>query len=327
MKKKKVVIVGGGTGTYTVTNVLKAHDYEITKIVTVFDSGGSTGRLRDEFGFLPVGDLRQSLAALANENGHSWIKELLLYRFEKGNGLQGHNLGNLILTALQDMTGSTPKALEIASKIFRLQGDIYPVTTGDSELITFYEDGTKVVGEHELDEVKNGGKKIKKITLTNQCNIYSKAKEALLTADYIIFGPGDLYASILPNLIVTGAKKSIQKSSAKKVYITNLMTRYTQTHHFTAADHLVEIEKYAGSYMDYVLVNSGSIHPEIEKKYASFQEYPVIDDLKKMAPRKIIRGDYASSVKVQRQKGDKLPRSLMRHDQAKLAKALLEILK
>src|SRR5690606_19809300 len=100
------------------------------------------GRLRDEFGFLPVGDLRQSLAALATENGHSWIKELLLYRFSKGNGLEGHNLGNLILTALQDMTGSTPKALEIAAKIFRLKGDIYPVTTGDSELLTQYEDGS-----------------------------------------------------------------------------------------------------------------------------------------------------------------------------------------
>jgi len=323
---KKIVIVGGGTGTYAVTNVLIGHQYDVTKIVTVFDSGGSTGRLRDEFGFLPIGDLRQSLAALATDNGQSWIRDLLLYRFEKGQGLEGHNLGNLILTALQDMTGSTPKALEIASSIFRLKGTIYPVTTGDSQLITTYEDGSQVKSEHELDEMKNGGKRIKKISLSQNCEIYSKAKEALMTADFIIFGPGDLYASILPNLIVGGIKETLQASQAKLIYITNLMTRYTQTHGFSAMDHISEVEKYAGKYMDYVFVNSGEISPEISQKYEKFHEFPVKDDLKNVSTRTIIRGDFASSVEVAKSKADELPRSLMRHDQAKLAKALLEIL-
>lgn len=324
--KKKVVIVGGGTGTYVVTSILKSLDFELTKLVTVFDSGGSTGRLRDEFGFLPVGDLRQSLAALASENGQSWIRDLLLYRFEKGEGLAGHNLGNLILTALQDMTGSTPKALEIASKIFRLTGQIYPITTGNSQLVTFYKDGSKAIGEHELDDMKNARKPIDHIDLTHSCELYAKAKEALLQADYIILGPGDLYASILPNLVVDGAGQALQQSQAKCIYIVNLMTRATQTDGFTAGDHVREIERYAQRYMDYVIVNSGTISQPIAEKYAKSDEYPVVDDLGAGGPQTIIRSDFASSIEVQKQSSDVVPRSLMRHDQAKLTKALLNIL-
>jgi uncharacterized cofD-like protein len=324
---KNVVIVGGGTGTFAVTQVLKEHDFDLTKIVTVFDDGGSTGRLRDEFGFLPVGDLRQSLAALAKDNGETWIRDLLLYRFSKGEGLEGHNLGNLILTSLQDMTGSTPKALEIAAKIFRLKGAIYPITTNHSKLVTTYADGSSVIGEHELDVMETGGRRITKLSLTKKCKIYAKAKEALLTADYIIFGPGDLYASILPNLLVDEIKPVLAASQAQLIYIVNLMTRYTQTHNYTAQEHVHEMEAYAGKYMDYVLVNTGSIAPAIEKKYAKYNEFPVVNDLQGMKPRSIIRGDFASSVKLKRQKGDTLPRALMRHDQAKLAKALLSILK
>ena len=143
---KKVVVIGGGTGTSMVLSSLKEHDgIDLSAIVSVADSGGSTGRLRDEFGFQPVGDLRQALAAFAEKD---WIKNLLLYRFNKGHGLEGHNLGNLVLTALQDMTGSTAKAIEVASKIFRLQGHIYPITTKPVNLVIEYSDGTVEIGEH-----------------------------------------------------------------------------------------------------------------------------------------------------------------------------------
>lgn len=324
---KNVVIVGGGTGTYVVTNLLKnKEDLFITKVVTAFDNGGSSGRLRDEFGFIPVGDLRQSLAALAKENGQSWIRDVLLYRFQKGEGLVGHNLGNLILTALQDMTGSTPQALEIAAKIFRLKGRIYPVTTGHSELVTLYKDGSQITGEHELDEPRNGGKPIKKIKLSKPCKMYSKAQEAIKEADYIIFGPGDLYSSILPNLIVSGAKEVFADTSAKLIYVVNLMTRYTQTHGMSAQDHVNEMETYVGKPMNYVIVNSGQIKPSMKKRYAESQEYPVIDDLLKTNHTQIIRGDFASTVPVKKHPSDVLPRSLMRHDQQALGKALLNIL-
>lgn len=324
---KKVVIIGGGTGTFVVTRILKDYDLQLTKIVSVFDSGGSTGRLKDEFGFLPVGDLRQSLAALAAENGQAWVQQLLLYRFEKGNGLKGHNLGNLILIALQDMTGSTPKALEIAAKIFRLTGKIYPVTTDQSELIAEYEDGQIVSSEHELDDMENGGKRITNISLSSDCQLYEKAEQALLEADYIIFGPGDVYASILPNLIVRGMPETLKRSAGKCIYIVNLMTRYTQTHGYTATDHLAAIEKYAQKPMDYVLVNTAPIASEIEQAYAESGEYPVKDDLQTREGQTILRGDFASTTKIKKNDSDVVPRSLMRHNQQKLAEALLTLIK
>lgn len=323
---KKVVIIGGGSGPFVVTKVLKDFDLELSKIVTVFDSGGSTARLKDEFGFLPVGDLRQSLAALASDNGNAWVQKLLLYRFDKGDGLKGHNLGNLILTALQDMTGSTPRALEVAAKSFRLKGKIYPVTTDKSELIAELEDGETLVGEHLLDDMSKGGRRIKKIRLSQPCKLYPKAEQAIVEADYIILGPGDLYASIFPNLVVEGMVEALAQSHAKFIYISNLMTRFTQTHGYTAKDHLAEVERYAMRKMDFVLVNTGEIDPEVEKHYSGQKEFPVVDDLGEDQGRNIVRGDFASSVKVEQQVSDSVPRALMRHDKKKLAQALLEIL-
>lgn len=327
-KNKNVTIIGGGSGTYVVTQGLKDFDhYNLTKIVTVFDSGGSSARLRDEFGFLPVGDLRQSLASIAQENHQSWIRELLLYRFNKGHGLKGHNLGNLILTALQDMTGSTPEALKVATKIFRLKGKVLPIATKNVDLLITYNDGSQLIGEDFLDDPKYGGKKITKLNLTKPCNIHSPSKQAILDSDYIIIGPGDIYGSLVPNFLVHGFKGAIKSTKAKIIYIVNLMTRYTQTHNFKATDHIDIIEKYLGSPLDYVLVNHGPINPAIAKKYATYHEFPVLDDLPVDHHSKVIRGNFASSVEVKKQPGDKLARALMRHDRDKLLQALIRILK
>ena len=324
---KKVVIVGGGTGTYAVTQTVRTIGADITKIVTMFDSGGSTRRLMDEFGFLPVGDLRQNLAALAHENGQSWIRDLLLYRFSKGKGLEGHNLGNLILTALQDMTGSTPKALEVASKIFRLEGTVLPVSEQYANLRVVYRDGSAITGEHKLDDAKRGGREIKKVTLTKRCHVYKKSKQAIEEADYIIIGPGDLYASIVPNFLVSGVKAAFSRTNAKLIYITNLMTRYTQTHNFTAQDHLNEIEKYLDKTVDIVLVNSGEIEPGMKKRYAKYKEFPVENNLEQRPGLEIIHQDFASSLQIKKKKGDKTPRAFMRHDATKLQKVLAKVLK
>lgn len=323
----KIAIIGGGTGTYVVTSGLKNHDFDLVKLVAVFDTGGSTGRLRDQFGFLPVGDLRQSLAALAQENHNAWIRDLLLYRFDKGQGLKGHNLGNLILTALQDLTGSTPKALEIATQIFRLKGQVLPITTTSTNLKITYDDSTSLIGEHQLDEPQNGGKKITNIELTKPCSIHPPASRAILEADYIIIGPGDLYASLLPNFIVSGATQAIKKTQAKLIYVVNLMTRYTQSHNLSAQDHVNLIQKYLGKNLDYVIINNGAIPPQIAKLYSLQHEYPVIDDLSDNSSYKIIRSDLASQTVVKKSKSDHLPRALIRHDQDKLTHILLKILK
>jgi uncharacterized cofD-like protein len=326
--KTKVVVIGGGTGTFTVLSGLKQHGLDLTAVITVADSGGSTGRLRDQFGFLPVGDLRQSLAALARESDQSWIKDLLLYRFSNGEeGLRGHNLGNLILTALQDICGSTPKALEIAGNVFRLEGTILPVTCDNVDLVVEYSDGTFVIGEDNLNPEHIGGKKIKRIRLSPNAKIYHKTAKSIKDADFIIIGPGDLYASILPNFSVNGARNAINQSKAKIIYIVNLMTRYTQTHDYTAKDHVEEVKNYLGRYPDVVIVNSAKIPNKILKNYKSEKGYPVVDDvLKSEKSYKVIKEKLTSVAKTNISTSDVIRRSLLVHDRIKLTEILLALI-
>ena len=322
---KKVVVIGGGTGTSMVLSSLKAlKGVDLSAIVSVADSGGSTGRLRDEFGFQPVGDLRQALSAFAEKD---WIKNLLLYRFEKGHGLEGHNLGNLVLTALQDMTGSTAKAIEVASKIFRLQGHIYPITTKQVSLVIEYSDGTVEIGEHILDDVnKHAGDRIIGIKTSPRAEIYNQAKSAIENAGVIIMGPGDLYGSIMPNLVIGGAPEIIRRSKAKLVFIMNLMTRYTQTHNMSAINHLEIVEKQLGRKVDAVIMNNGKIPLKILKAYKEQHEYPVSDDLKKADNRRIIRANLIRSTLVKQNLSDAVHRSYLRHDPLKLRLVLSRLI-
>lgn len=326
--RPKVVVIGGGTGNFVVLSGLRKYPIDLTAIVSVADSGGSTGRLRTEFGFLPVGDMRQCLAALASEDKNDYIRRLLLYRFYKGRGLKGHNLGNLILTALTDLTLSEPKAIEIAARIFRLQGRILPITTANIQLVATYEDGKVIVGEHEIDEPKHkGGKRIINLTVKPEATIYHQAKKAILEADLVVLGPGDLYTSILPNLVIKGVKKVFSLSKAKVVYIVNLMTRFSQTYGFTASDHVKEIEKYLGGKLDFVLVNKGKIPTKILQLYKKEKGFPVRDDLKRKTYFQLIKKNFLAPTIVIRQKGDVLKRSYLRHDSKKLAKTIISLLK
>jgi len=325
-KKKNIVVIGGGTGSSVVLSGLRKYPVDLTGIVSVTDSGGSTGRLRTEFGFLPVGDMRQCLAALASENGDSYIKKLLLYRFNKGKGLKGHNLGNLILTALTDLSSSEPKAVEMAARIFRLHGKILPITTNNVQLVAVYEDGTTVVGEHEIDEPKKGGKKIIKLTTKPKANIYNQAKEAIEKADLIVIGPGDLYTSILSNLIIRGVKRAFIKTNAKIIYIVNLMTRYSQTHKLTVKDHIKKIERCLGRQLDFVLLNKGNIPDKILKLYEKEKGFPVKDDLKRKNHFQVIKKDFLAPKMIIKPKGDVLQRSYLRHSPEKLAKTIIFLL-
>lgn len=324
MKKYNVVAIGGGTGTFPVVTALKSLNTNISAIISVSDSGGSTGRIRDEFGFQPVGDLRQSLAALANENGQEWIQKILLYRFSKGSGLVGHNLGNLILTALQDMTGNTTQSLEIAEKIFNLDGKVIPVTTSNVNLKIHYQDGSEAIGEHILDDQNNYPKKIEKISLIPDCVLNPIAEKSFLEAELIIIGPGDHYASILSTLVVPGIKNAFGKSKAKVMYISNLMTRRTQTHEMSISDHLNEIEEAIGKKVDYILINDFEIPKKILEVYANDQEFPVVDDLN--GDKRIVRADLIFSKFISNKENDTVHRSYLRHDANKIQKVLENIL-
>jgi uncharacterized cofD-like protein len=319
--RQKIVVIGGGTGTSVVIEGLRPYDADVTAIITVADSGGSTGRLRDEFGFLPVGDLRQALAASSTGSNQDWIKKLLLYRFTKGSGLEGHNLGNLILTALQDITQSTPQAIEVASSIFRLKSQIVPVTTNNIQLVIEYENGTIEIGEKVLDE-SHGGQKIVGIKTSPKATLYSKAQAAIETADKIIIGPGDLYGSIMANLIISGIMPAFKKTTASIYYVLNLMTHFTQTHNMSGQDHVDTIENALGKPIDHIVINTGPINKEIIKLYQSQHEYPVADDI--CDRQKVILGDFIRSVKIAPEKGDRVKRSYLRHDATKLAQVIMQ---
>lgn len=320
---KQVVIIGGGSGIFPVTSALRHLDVDISTIINVADSGGSTGRIRDEFGFQPVGDLRQSLAALAEEEGEEWIRKLLLYRFSKGKGLKGHNLGNLILTALQDLTGNTSEALYRAEQIFRLKGNVIPATEDVVDLKIEYQDGTTAVGEHILDDNENV-KPIKRVSLTPEAQINPYAVEVIEEADVIIIGPGDFYASLMATLSPKGTRDAFGKTNAKIVYIMNLMTRLTQTKDMTANDHVQAIEDQIGRKIDTIIFNSQEIPESILETYAQSGEYPVVNDLGD-DPR-VHKAKIISEQVFVKNYQDNTHRELLRHDSKKLLAVLSKII-
>lgn len=328
---KKIVVIGGGTGSAVALAGLKEQQsVKLSAVIVVSDNGGSTGRLRDEFGFLPVGDLRQCIAALATGENEEDIRRLLLYRFDKDSSLQGHNLGNLILTSLESMTGSASKAVEVASKIFRINGTVLPISEDSVNLVIHYSDGVVAVGEKNLDDPQFGGKKITKITLDQKAKIYDKAYQTIVDADLVVLGPGDLYGSLLANTLVDGfteALKKNKKNGGKFVYVGNLVTHYSQTHQMSAKNHLMEVQKYCKRPADFVLLNSTPIPSKILDIYQKANDYQIVDDLGiQEGETKIIREDLLSTTLVKAEKNDSLTRSLIRHHKQKLAKALIELI-
>lgn len=326
MRNFKITVMGGGTGTFVVLRGLKNFPVDLTAIVTVADSGGSTGRLRSEFGFLPVGDLRQCLAALAND-GDEGLIQLLTHRFGRGEGIKGHNVGNLILTALREIHGSEPKALEVAASIFRISGRIYPVSLSKGTLLALYDDGSKVSGEHEIDEPEfGGGKRIRKVFLDPPIRIYSKAGEAVRDSDLIVLGPGDLYTSTVPCLLPDGMMTAIRRTKAKICYVINLMNRFSQAHQYKASDYISELEKYTGRRVDIAIVNDAKIPEALLASYKREKATRVEDNLVENKRFKVVRTDLVKRSKVRKPDSDLLQRSFFRHDGDKLARSLIKIL-
>lgn len=334
---KKVVVIGGGTGTFTVLSGLKEYkNIALTAVVSMADSGGSNRIIRDEFGLLPTSDIRQCLVALACQNGDSIWRQLFSYRYDKGIGISGMTFGNLFMAALADILGSQEKAINKTGQIININGKVIPVSFDDVQLLAQYENKHRVVGEHYIDEPKHpGSPKIEALETVPAATANPKAIKAIKEADLVILGPGDLYTSIIANLVIKGIPQAIRTTKAKILYIINLMTKWGQTHKFTASDHVQEIEKYLKKdpkslrrYLDIILINTAKIPQKILKKYYRYEKAkPVKDDLNNLEKYyKIIRADLISPKEVKKSKADKLTRSLIRHDPKKLAKKITGLL-
>src|SRR3989338_10208038 len=236
-KRKKIVVIGGGTGTFTVLSGLKKYPVELTAIVSMADDGGSTGVLRDEFGMLPAGDIRRALVALSSYP-EKFLTDLFTYRF-RDSEVDGHNFGNLILVALERVTGSFEHAVAAASRLLDVRGRVLPVTFSDVRLYAELENGEIIKGETNIDIPKHDGRLlIRRVWLQPKGRANPKALNAIMNADMIIIGPGYLFTSIIPNFLVSGIQNALWKSKAKKVYVANLMTKYGETNGFSGADFL-----------------------------------------------------------------------------------------
>ena len=320
--------MGGGTGTFTILTGLKKYDVDLTAVVSSADNGGSNKKFRDEFGLLPPSDFRQCLVALSSdEPSHQTLRNLMMYRFTKGVGLEGQTFGNILIAALTDIEGNQMKAMEVAGHILNIIGEILPITLDDVNLMAEYENGDIIFGEHLIDEPEefhDSKQRIKKLFLNRTSNIYEKTRDRIAESDYIILGPGDLYTSTLANAVVGGAFEAIKNTKAKIIFVVNLMTKYGQTYGFTVKDHVEEITKYIGRKPDFIIINNTPLPQDMLDRYIVLNDSPVIDDVSEM-DKNIIRADLLAEEVVEKQQGDTLKRSLIRHDSDKVAREIMKI--
>ncbi len=300
---RRIVTIGGGSGTFSFLSHLKKYPMSITAVVTMSDSGGSSRRLMDEFRRqLPLGDLRMSLVALAR-NGALW-REVFMHRFEQsevsGNGqagVGGHSLGNLILKGLQDINhGNLLLAIEDAQELLNTAGNVIPVTLAQTTICADLEDGNVICSETEIDT--RGEKHPEALSPIQRLRLHPEdapgcpqAIRAIRRADTIIIGPGDLYTSLLPNLLVPDIAKAVRESDAEKIYICNLMTKHGETDGYKASDFVNTIHTYLGARVDRVVVNEGTFPPDVLKTYQEEQSQPVEIDrlrLERLVPNVVI---------------------------------------
>lgn len=278
----RIVAIGGGTGLSALLRGLKDYPGErldLTAIVAVTDDGGSSGRLRRDFAVLPPGDVRNCMVALSGDD--ALLSELFRYRFQSGRGLKGHSFGNLFLTALTHVTGDFLKAIQVSSEVLAIRGDIFPATSSNVSLEAEMHDGTRIAGESKISRSR---KRIRRIhLLPSDCHALPGALEAIAKADLITLGPGSLFTSVIPNLLVSDIPAAIRRSRAHTTYFANLMWQPWETMHFSAADHLEAIITHAGRRLvDSVVVNTRHIGGERRRLYAAGKVYPVEVDLPRL---------------------------------------------
>lgn len=324
-----VVAIGGGTGLSTVLHGLKPYGQalaqatspagagsvprlDITAVVTVTDDGGSSGRLRRTLDVLPPGDIRNCMLALSEDE--ALLARLFRYRFSRGRGLKGHSFGNLFLAALTHITGDFPRAVQFSSEVLAIVGRIYPSTTANVMLEARLADGSRAQGETRISQ---SCARIETVALKpRRCQPLPETLEAIARADLITLGPGSLYTSVIPNLLVEGIPEAIRRSPAVKAYIVNLMWQPGETTGYTAADHVAAIHQHAGpGLLDYAVVNTRPIRAALRRKYASRQALPVENDLDRLEEMgvTVIARELA-------QESDKV-----RHEPGALARVVLEL--
>lgn len=306
----RVVVIGGGTGLSVLLRGLKHYTSNITAVVTVSDDGGSSGRLRGDMGILPPGDIRNCVLALADTE--PLLEKLFQYRFSGGE-LEGHSFGNLLIAAMTSITGDFQLAIKEFSKVLAVRGRVMPVTTSDVTLVAELEDGSVVAGESSVGRC---GCEIRSLRLEPpNVQPLPEVLQAIQDADVVVLGPGSLFTSVIPNLLVAGMSQAIASSVATKVYICNVMTQPGETTQFTASQHVAALQRFANArIIDYVLVNTGKIRSDLLTKYRAKDAIPVSVDMHRLNQLgvRVVADDFLHQGEVVRHDPDKLARSVMR---------------
>ncbi len=322
----KVVVIGGGTGSFTLLTGLKEYTRSLTALVNMADDGGSTGLLRDELGALPPGDVRQCLVALSDAPK---LRDLFNYRFEEGS-LKGHAFGNLFLTALEKMTGDFAEGVEVASEVLNISGKVEPITLSNVTLMARTKQHGDIKGEFSIGETNLGGER-PELWLEPAAELNPKAREAINQADIIVVAPGNLYGSLAPALVVPGVGEALAASEALKVYVCNLVTKPGQTDEYSVIDFVSEIERLAGQpFLDAVLFNTRQPSGDLLEKYAGAGELAVAYDTEVLAAASYhaYGADLlAGTVWQNTSTADAIAsaRTLIRHDPIVVARSIIDI--
>lgn len=319
--KRRVSCIGGGTGLFNLLMGLKnLPNILLTSIVSMTDDGGSSGRLRESFGVLPPGDVRRSLVALSN--APQVMNDLIAYRFDAGGCLTGHSLGNLLLTALSKIKRSMPEAVSSLGDVLNMRGIVYPISTTEATLCAMFENGKIVRGESNIDlgRGRPSHLAIKKCWHEPESKADINAYSAIMNSDVVTIGPGDLYTSVITNLLIKDIRNALVMTRAKKVYICNLMTKPGETSGYNAQDHISEILKYLkGDYLDYIVISDNkNLSMDAILRYSKKKQFPVeagrLAGIKKITKAKIVFADVSHE------------RELIRHDSDKIALQIGRIL-
>ncbi len=323
---KKIVTIGGGTGSFTILSGLKKiPGVELSAIVSMADNGGSTGILRDELGVLPPGDVRQCLVALSEHT--DVVRKLMSYRFEDG-GLSGHSFGNILLAALEKVTGTFATGVEVASDILKVRGTVIPVTHNKANLLMRLRSGLILEGENAINHADIQVDEVEKMYYQSGVTLSENARIALMEADCIILGPGNYYCSVLPSVLVEGMKDVLQKTCAKIIFPVNLTNKKGHTLHWNTTTYVQDIENKIGRKVDIILINSTPPSEEQMHTYELLEGDGVLVNDTMSKDSRIIRAPLLNTTLVHFDKSDTIAsvRSFIRHDSDLFAEAIQTLL-